>query len=140
MTTHSFVDELVTHSVDLSNATKLRAVRFMSTLSPEWITTALQTVTPNHTNLQQISFRLPHLSPHPESDHARYLIGESIDVEWFEFDRFLVKLWESHSIRPEVQYSVYPWGVDGERVRNLVENLLPQALAKGIVVLTEYPR
>jgi hypothetical protein len=112
-------------SIDLSKATKLKDVVFrLVSWSVEWITIPLQTITPEHQDLRQITIHV--LYRLTTDANAVRTIGE-----WTDLDLLLVKLWESRSIRPRVE------GVAEQDMRSCVERLLPEITRRGIVDLVE---
>ena len=87
------LDELESAPIDLSESTRLKDVVFR-TESPsiEWATTALETITPEHRDIRQISFDVP-----PD------LTATDTEAnQWLALDLLLVQFWESRSIRPKV--------------------------------------
>ena len=54
---------------------------------------------------------------------------------WSELDLLLAQLRESHSIRPEVKYTV-PSSVNLTKARRWVESLLPEVSTGGMVDIT----
>jgi hypothetical protein len=100
----SFVGGLGPHSIDLSNATKLKDVVFQLNLrSFEWATTALQTITSNHRELQQISIRVAGFWEFARTSTS-FNAGQTDggQRQWPGLDRLLVQFWVSRSIRPKV--------------------------------------
>jgi hypothetical protein len=135
--THSLPLFVVDHSsvpIDLSKATKLKDVVFQpNSWRVEWIATTLQTITPKHRDLQQISIRVA-----PQSTiviagpgaNGEPTIGEPIRGRCLGLDHLLVQLWVSHSIRPKVMYT-------GKDMRGYIGRLLPEIAERGIVDLVE---
>ena len=127
----SFVGDLGPHSIDLSNTTKLKDVVFQPDLrSLEWMTTALQTITPNH-ELREISIRVAYYSSFARTstgDNA----GQTGGGPWHcpGLDRLLIQLWESRSIRLKVIYTEP--GVAG-----YIGRLLPEMTGRGLIDLVE---
>lgn len=79
-------------SIDLSKATKLKdAVFFLTSPNVEWITVALQTITPEHRHLRQISIRvLYNLALTEVGADIRQVIptiGEPFLDQWLCLDR-----------------------------------------------------
>ena len=114
-------------STDLSKATKLRDVVFqVGSQRVRWITTALQTITPEHKDLRQISFEIPDdfILARADAD-----VGETIYRQWVDFDRLLVRLWESRSIRPKIVGAT-----KGEQeTREYIGCLLPEITKRGVI-------
>jgi len=117
-------------SFNLSKATKLRSVVFRPTWQTvEWITVALQTITPQHRDLRQISIYAPYHST-PYDAEIMQSLEEATYRQWLDLDRLLVQLWESRSIRPRV-------GCQGEKCQNtesIIGHLLPEITKRGIAV------
>ena len=118
--------------IDLSKAVGLKNVVFqVNPKSVSWVTMALQTITPEHRGLQQISIFMPRSLAFSDADaNIMQSLGEAISRQWLDLDRHLVELWESHSIRPRVG-----WGL-GDKQRNMdhcVGCLLPEINKRGIV-------
>ena len=125
---------------DLSKAKKLRHAAFSGSENPKWITTTLRTVTPGHKDFRKISLntRFTSLALYPNNTNLidfRDAIGGATRKEWLELDLLLAQLWESHSIRPEVKYTVPSW-VDLTEARSWVESLLPEVSMRGIADLS----
>jgi hypothetical protein len=135
--------------IDLSKATKLKDVVFCCGMRPRWVTTTLRTITPDHRNLQQISLETPFTLFHSghgpvdlvtfrhgpvDSATFRHRVGDAVGTEWPDLDHLLAQLWESHSIRPKVFYTVPSW-LDKEVAGRCVESLLSEISKKGIVDL-----
>jgi hypothetical protein len=120
--------------------TKLKDVVFRpAPRKVKWVTTALQTITPKHRDLQQISIWT--LYPSFVCNAGVYTdvkgaVGEAGYGEWLDLDRFLVQLWESRSIRPKVACT--PRQTRQELV-DLIECLLPEITKRGIIDLVEHP-
>ena len=94
-------------SVDLSRAMRLKELSFrVNSWCVDWIATALRTVAPKHLDLRQISIHVYFDSANSVGANVRQIIGEQLFEQWLGLDRLLVQLWESHSIRPKIQYYV----------------------------------
>jgi len=131
----SFIGDLDPASLDLSKATKLGDVTFRSGSGRvEWITTALETITPKHRDFRHIKIFVPSdLTGFDVGDDIRQYIGETVSKEWLDLDRLLVQFWESRSIRPKVGC-----GLRGEKDQNTVYCigcLLPEITERGIIDL-----
>ena len=98
----------------------------------EWITVALQTITPKSRDLRRISIYVPHYLTDVGGD-VRKTIGERNFEKWLDLDRLLVRFWESRSIRPMVVRTT----PDDERWdgSDCIGSLLPEITRKGIVDL-----
>lgn len=120
---------MLTGSIDLSKATKLKDVAFVSDLDPKRIASALRTVTTDHRDLHQISVYTTDVLRHMDSDPNN---RETTRTEWLELDSVFVKIWESHSVRPKVRYYL-PSSMDGERARRSMEGLFPETTKRRVV-------
>jgi len=124
-----------TTSVGLSKATRLKCVTFRidSSSGAEWVTALLRTITPEHRDLRQITISVANYSTSVIlGADVRREIGDQ-NLWWLELDRLLAKLWESHSIRPQILYHTPPsW--EGAMI-DLVGWLLPETTGRGIVNL-----
>jgi len=121
-------------SVDLSRATSLRDVSFrVNTCCVDWIATALQTITPEHLDLRQVSIHVYFDSAHSVGANVRQSIGEHLCGQWLRLDRLLAQLWESHSIRPKIQY--YVLFRKDKDVSDCMGRLLPKAMGRRIIDL-----
>ena len=97
---------------------------------------ALQTITPEHRDLPQISIYVPHyLACFSVDADVEQAIGGVNFGQWLDLDRLLVRLWESHSIRSKVIREV----LKGEKrgMRDCIETLLPEAMKRGMIDLVE---
>jgi len=129
----SFLVGSVPGSFNLSKATKLRDLVFRpESQSVEWITMALQTITPEHQDLRHISIYVPYYLTNSGPDIGE-LLGEATFREWLDLDRLLVQLWELYLIPPRVGY-VGPEG-KGQLTEYCMGLLLPEVAKRGIVVL-----
>jgi len=126
-------------SIDLSKARELKDVTFVCrTLRVEWVVMALRTITHNRGSLQSISLHLPTM-PYSYGLHridpadVKHMIEDAMYSQWLEFDQFLVQLWESHSIRPNVTCYAPPLQ-DGY---SWADSLLPELTSRGAISLVE---
>ena len=121
-------------SLDLSKATKLKDIAFQTEQrSIEWVTTALQTITPQHQDLRQVLIHLPYyLTFSGLFANIRQLVGEASYEKWLCLDRLLVQLWESHSIRPKVVSAT-------AQKKESIGVLFPEITERGIIDLIERP-
>ena len=86
-------------SLDLSNATKLKAMEFhWNTQDIQWITETLQTVNSEH--LRQIFVYVSTSFVHP--------VAETVKRGWQDLDSLLIGLWTSRSIHPTVTFRRTP--------------------------------
>ena len=95
--------------VCLSKAMNLKVVGFKCSSNPKWVALILRTLTPHHTNLQQITIDAPYIFyarlGQDFSGHGpKGLLGETVCDAWLELDHLLAQLWESHSVRLKVLY------------------------------------
>jgi len=93
----------------------------------EWITTALETIIPQHRELQKISISLPRIITSLNPDGMK---RSTAYREWMDLDRRLVQFWESRSTGPRVISMVWYWRK--EEVRGYVERLLPELTKRGV--------
>jgi hypothetical protein len=119
--------------VNLLKATKLKDVAFrLTSWSIERVATALQTITAEHQDFRQIKIYIPYcLTLHGVGANVRPAIGTANFGQWLDLDRLLVKLWESHSIRPKVICTTRTEKGD------CVGCLLPEITRRGILDLVE---
>jgi hypothetical protein len=90
----------------------------------------LRTITPEHRDFRQIEIHIPYYLILPgDSVNVRQAIGAANFGQWLDLDRLLVKLWESHSIRPKI----VPMEMTG--TGDFVECLLPEVMRSGILDL-----
>jgi len=87
---------------------------------------ALQTITSNHRDLQQILIYVPF---HPAS-----IGSQETDRQWMDLDHHLIQLWESHAIRTKVIYSV---AREEKVVCGYIRGLLPEMTKRGIIELVD---
>ncbi|KAF9645259.1 hypothetical protein BDM02DRAFT_3120480, partial [Thelephora ganbajun] len=116
-------------SIDLSKATKLKAATFRAvSLSVAWITIALQTISPRHRDLQQISIHACH-------DLALAAVDadttQAFGGQWSDLDHLLVQLWDSRSIRTKVMPATPTQERQG--MGEHVRHWLPKATKRGII-------
>ena len=128
--------------VNLSKATKLRDATFRpGSWNAKWITMALQTITPKHRDLRQISVHLPTCWPPSHVDAGTSETSEEAAlVQWPDLDRLLVKFWESRLIRPRVIYPLVFRTTKGGMpysgsMKDWIRRLLPETMGRGIIDL-----
>ena len=102
----------------------------LNSWSVEWIIMALQTITPEHRELHQITIKTPHHTTRLGAD-LRRAVKETNCGQWLDVDRLLAQLSESRSIRPKVVYTV------GQRMKDYVGRLLPEITKTGVIDLVE---
>ena len=129
-------DDSSSTSIDLSKAKGLGHVDFWPGLpNVGWITAALQTITPNHQDLRHISIHMWQILTFVSTGENKRTMEEQVLGQWLELDRFLIKFWESHSIRPKVVCMDKGSKEKQVRMRNSMGCLLPEATKRGIVDL-----
>jgi hypothetical protein len=104
----------------------------------QWVIMALQTITPKHQDLRQITIWLSYyLTLCGVGTEARWTVGVAKYRQWLDLDRLLVRLWESHSIRPKV---VVPTkrADQTKNMRGGIGSLLPEITKRGIIDFVEY--
>ena len=131
----AFLDQSRSTSIDLSNATRLKGVAFeVDPPDVDWIAMELQSITPKHQDLQQISIHLPgRMIPSSADTDTRERMGETIYGQWLDIDRILVQFWELRSIRPRV-VCLIATGAE-PAVGHFVGSILPEATRSGIIDL-----
>jgi len=136
----SFTVDLGRTSIDLSKAKRLKGITFACLkLDPHWITTALETITPGHSDLQEISIHMPYSAAlDRDGVDIRQTIGETVYGQWLDVDRLLVQFWDSRSIRPRVVDPLMENG-GGGMGHLLSRDLLPEITERGIVDLAGQP-
>ena len=125
-------------SIDLSKATKLRDVSFLLTsLSVEYVTQTLQTLTPEHQDFRQISINVPYRQAlSNDGVGVGQAVGEPVYNQWLELDRLLIQLWDSRSIRPKISY--FAMKEERRQMAKSVGYLLPRAAKEEILDLVEW--
>jgi len=124
--------------IDLSKATKLKELYFrLESRGIDWANAILQTITPEHRDFQQLTIYVPY-SPSLCDDETdvEWAIGEQGVGRFLELDRLLVRLWESHSIRPKILYYA-PMGTE-EGIIKCMRRLLPGIKRRGIMDLARW--
>jgi hypothetical protein len=113
---------------------KLKEVTFwLSSWRVEWIALPLQTITPTHRDFRHFTIRIPgHLLLPRFLVNIKQAIGEAVFGQWLDFDRFLVQLWKSCSVRPRVMYTAQ------RGVADCIGCLLPEVTKRGILNIVEY--
>jgi hypothetical protein len=122
-----------TASIDLSKAMKLKDVVFRpEPRRVEWVITALQTITPKHQDLQQITIHLPYCLALPVLlTNLRQTIGEVYSEKWLDLNQLLVQFWEACSIRPKI---IFPTDEGMEDIGYL----LPEITKRRVIDIFEY--
>jgi len=111
---------------------KLKGVVFQSGIREVlWITLALQTITSEHRDFQQISIKFPHqLHPIATRDSVKQRVGEVAFGQWMDLDWLLIQFWESREIRPKI---MYPVAMGKGVARAYAGALLPEVTERGII-------
>jgi len=124
-------------SVDLSKAVKLKDVVFrVKSRNVEWITMALQTITPEHQDLRQITiYGHFDFAVTKAVANIAQTVGERALRQWSGLDRVLARFWESRSIRPKVIWRAPT--VKKRKMRDCVGCLLPVTTRRGLVDLVD---
>ena len=96
-----------------------------------WATLALQTITSEHKDLQQISIHVPHpLHSVTDPSSTRQIVGEEMYRQWMDLDRILIQFWELRGISPTIMYSAAEIEEKGA-----MGVLLPEITKRGITEL-----
>ena len=121
-------------SIDLSKAVALKEVAFHPKLTIiEWVTRMLQTITPEHRDLRQITIFLPpSLTSIDIGANIRHSLGEVTSGWWSDLDHLLVQFWDSHLIRPRVGWHAGEGG-RGANTEYCISCLFPEITKRGIV-------
>jgi len=95
---------------------------------------ALQTITPEHRDLQQITIRIPyrHGPPARVPENLREAAEEDGYRQWMDLDSLLVQLSESRAIRTKVMHGVRNSGRNLEMCEH-IESLLPGIAERGTI-------
>ena len=134
------VDRSSFGSIDLSNATGLKDLSLGWDCDPQWVALTLRTITSDQRNLRRISLQTKwerHYWDIASEDPSDFEIGESSRQGWLELDKALIQLSESQSICPQIVFRVPTELLRGKTAGFWVESLLPEAMARGIIILTE---
>ena len=125
-----FLAEQSSTPVDLSKAAGLKNMAFqIRSESVNWITMALQTITPRRRDLLQVTIDIP---TRPVlvaigGIHGRGL-GETISRQWLNLDHHLVQLWESRSIYLRVGCARFG---EEQHTEDVIGRLLPEVTKRG---------
>jgi len=128
-----FLDESRVPLLNLSAGTKLRDAFFRPTsLDIRWITMALQTITPEHRALSQVSIYVSDdVASVVINADVKKTLGEANFGQWLDLDRLLVQLWESRSVRPKVIREAVVEG-GPSTMRDCIGSLLPEMTKGGM--------
>ena len=104
--------------------------------SSEWVTATLETITPQHRDLQQIAI-YPDIWDHDDGAGFERIVYTTPGAQWLDVDRLLVQFWDSRSIRSKVMYLPV---VENEKmeIKDRAGRLLPELTKRGIIDLVEY--
>jgi len=99
----------------------------------------LETITPEHQDIRQISIYLPFI---PRRSRFNFGVDHYETRKWSRLDCLLVQFWESRSIRPRVVIAKSLWTGTYEPIEEMKARIgcfLPQITARGIIdLLQEY--
>ncbi|KAF9778129.1 hypothetical protein BJ322DRAFT_1214809 [Thelephora terrestris] len=115
--------------IDLSKATKLRQVAFVFETDANWITNTLNTILPEHRDLQKILiYFVPYLEISPDDPiDSKGLVGEEVYKQWMDLDGRLAQLWEAHAVRTKL--------IAARKEFRIAMSLLPEIAKRGILQL-----
>ena len=108
-------------------------------LSNKWVATTLETITPQHRDLQQITI-CPDTwdrSVREDGDAVEQTEDTNPGTQWLDVDRLLVKFWDSRLIRPKVVY-LPKVANENKETRDRVLNLFPESKKRGIIDQVDY--
>ena len=132
-----FLDEATPVRIDLSKAKKLRDVVFRPGLrNVEWIPMTLQTITPAHRDLRQISIYIPYELVNPMFSYRPPSTTELCEL-WSNLDHLLLRFWESRSIHPKVVSATLRGEGRNTWMKDNVESFLPEVTRRGVIDLGE---
>ena len=119
----------------LSKAIKIRDVTLHSgSASVDWVVAALQTATPKHRGLQQITIRIAYEATMPFlGSNVRENMEDHAYEQWLDLDRLLIQLLELFLIRPKVECVAVKVT---QEMRDALEWLLPEMAKRGGICLT----
>lgn len=136
----SFVLEPETPPLDLSRATKLKEITFSADINyhASWVTATLDTITSQHTDLQQVSLRvsLPLHSPSSPVDISQ-AVGEDARRDLINLDTNLIRLSGLHPIHVKAKHC-HRGREEGDMIRKFVENFLPETTSRGLVDILKF--
>ena len=95
----------------------------------------LETITPEHRDLRQVSIYLP-FKRIPRIGAAQFSFGADIYEKWLELDRLLVQFWELRSIRPKVVVTE-SLQRGTQEMKDRIGCLFPEITLRGIIDLAE---
>lgn len=96
-----------------------------------WITTALKTITSEHTALQWISIHFLFIQSEQLSDVGEFE-GDEVYRQWMDLDSILVHLWELRACRTK---AVLDGKSGGETTYGYIEGVLPEMTKRGLIDL-----
>ena len=92
----------------------------------------LQTITPKHRDLRQITIGMTdHFVPVGVGANFENTVEEPVRRRWLDLDRLFVRLWESRSIHPRIVFT------KKQDMRDRIGYLLPEITKGGIIDLVE---
>ena len=123
--------------IDFSSATKLKKVALRFELgSILWAAKALNTITREHRDLQEVSVHITFCSASPgfrSLGNARRILGEQNYAYWMKFDCLLLRLCEWHAICVKARFCIG----NEEEAREYAAGLLPETTKGGTTGLVE---
>ena len=115
---------------------KLKSIVFRCGYSSsEWVATTLETITPQHRDLQQIAIH-PDIWDDDGDDIFESIVDTDPGAQWLDVDRLLVQFWDSRSIRSKFMYLPMA-GNEKVEIRDRAGRLLPELTKRGIIDLVE---
>ena len=98
----------------------------------------LQTITPEHQDLRQISIHVPYsVTLASDGLNVRQIVGEENSGHWLGLDRLLVHLLESRSIRPTIIRTKPGGETNSEHRKDYIGCLFPELTRRGLIDLIE---
>lgn len=98
---------------------------------------ALQTVTSEHKDLQQISIHVYYnFTLNGVGASIRQTVGETTYGRWSDLDHLLIQFWESRSIHLKITYTCASQDERKEAI-NCVSCLLPKVTGRRVIDLVE---
>ena len=98
----------------------------------KWVTTGLETIGSTHEDLREVKISVPFLSTPIDEG-----FDEDVYTQWTDLDRVLVQLWRSYSVRTKLIYTARDDLEVGERGREFIGSLLPEAIKGGGIELVD---
>ena len=92
----------------------------------------LETITSKNQDLKQVSVRVSDAEVIDAGVNFGEAAVERSLGQWLNLDRSLVRIWESHSIRPRVV-----WRTGKQNVEEFTAQLMPEVTKRGVLDLVE---